>query len=615
MRRAATCAVRTRWGERARSAAVQTAVPSRGSVRDSCHTRTTLAPPRGNSGADSSGPPLATPRTCSTFGSSGWGSRQRGAALGTAQCGVAPRRASVRTMAGRAAAPAVGGDRGYAEAIEALNTLQTPARELAEQKRGGDRDLNKSFTHIKGFATRVGINDDQLNALSAVHVAGTKGKGSTCAMIEAILRAKGHKTGLYTSPHLLEARERIRINGVPISRAEFAAQFWACWDLLERTPNTDPTSPEMPTYFRFLTLLAFRVFIAEDVGVAVVEVGLGGRFDATNILPRPVVCGVTALGFDHTAILGNTLGEIAFQKGGIFKPGVPAVSSPQKDDGMAGLVGCAREAGLPLLVAPAFGAYGLEPTMLGIKGDHQKENASLALQLVRVWEAATGSTDHGDAIDNADEATAAAPHPVGDLVTLDGFTPHPKTTVALSTVRWPGRSQQMEWNGMQLYLDGAHTAESCAACAGWFGSVSPADSVASGSEDTLRVLMFNCTGGRDPADLLAPIVELSRNARIDVALFNPGATALAIQNPDQINRTVQPDELLAGSLKNVQCWDELQKGRANPVPAQAFPYLEQCVEHIQKLQKERSGVTVHVLVTGSVHFVGAFLNFIKADVI
>lgn len=114
------------------------------------------------------------------------------------------------------------------------------------------------------------------------------------------------------SPHLIEVRERIRIDGRPVSKDLFCKHFWECWDMLHSSEGG------MPAYFRFLTLLAFKMFLAEKVDVAVVEVGLGGRYDATNVID-PAVCGITSLGLEHTDILGSTLSEIAFHKAGIFK--------------------------------------------------------------------------------------------------------------------------------------------------------------------------------------------------------------------------------------------------------------------------------------------------------
>jgi folylpolyglutamate synthase len=173
-----------------------------------------------------------------------------------------------------------------------------------------------------------------VSELSVVHVAGTKGKGSTCAMVECILRKQGYRTGLYTSPHLLDVRERILVGGKMLSKEEFTRYFWTVYNALQESGDT------MPGYFRFLTCLAFYVFSQKDLDVVVLEVGLGGRLDATNIVPNPVVCGVTSLGLDHTNVLGNTIEEIAMEKAGIFKKGVPVVTVTQKPGAMGKLEVC-----------------------------------------------------------------------------------------------------------------------------------------------------------------------------------------------------------------------------------------------------------------------------------
>jgi folylpolyglutamate synthase len=155
-----------------------------------------------------------------------------------------------------------------------------------------------------------------LNQLKVIHIAGTKGKGSTSAFCEIMLRSRGLKTGLFTSPHLLEVRERIRINGRPIGKEVFGTSFFECWERLSTHRKERAT---MPAYFRFLTLMAFHIFIEEKVDVAIIEVGIGGHYDSTNIIPTPYACGISSIGHDHLDILGNTLAQIAWHKAGIFK--------------------------------------------------------------------------------------------------------------------------------------------------------------------------------------------------------------------------------------------------------------------------------------------------------
>lgn len=155
----------------------------------------------------------------------------------------------------------------------------------------------------------------------SVHIAGTKGKGSTSAMIESCLRAAGYRTGLYTSPHLHTFRERIRVAGDNIQKDEVVALVEELRPLVERRPDL--------TTFEVITAMGFLYFARSDVDIAVVEVGLGGRLDATNVL-RPEVAVITSISLDHTYLLGDTLGEIAREKGGIIKSGIPTVSAPQR---------------------------------------------------------------------------------------------------------------------------------------------------------------------------------------------------------------------------------------------------------------------------------------------
>ena len=186
---------------------------------------------------------------------------------------------------------------------------------------------------------------DQLNP---IHIAGTKGKGSTSSFISSILaqylptKASIHaervptSVGLYTSPHLRFVRERIQINNQTLSEEAFAKYFFEVWDRLEesaaKSGHKDPKSTETkPVYFRFLTLMALHSYMQEKVGSAVLECGIGGEYDSTNILIKPSATGVTSLGIDHTAMLGDTIESIAWHKAGVFKEGVPAFTAPQPE--------------------------------------------------------------------------------------------------------------------------------------------------------------------------------------------------------------------------------------------------------------------------------------------
>ena len=172
--------------------------------------------------------------------------------------------------------------------------------------------------------------------LRAIHVAGTNGKGSTCHLIAAALQASGMRVGLFTSPHLVSLTERIRINGQPIPEQEIA-------DFIEQ--NKSFLDEVQPSFFETMTMMAFAYFIREKVDIAVIEVGLGGRLDSTNVL-TPILSVITNIGFDHTEFLGNTLAQIAWEKAGIIKPGVPAIIGESHPQTMNVFLERARQCGI-----------------------------------------------------------------------------------------------------------------------------------------------------------------------------------------------------------------------------------------------------------------------------
>ena len=195
----------------------------------------------------------------------------------------------------------------------------------------------------------------------SIHVAGTNGKGSVCAMLEQILRDQGYRTGLYTSPHLVRFNERIRLNGREISDELVTAG-------LTRIRAIVTTWETHPTFFEIATALAFLHFAQEDVEIAIVETGLGGRLDSTNVL-TPLVSVLTPISYDHEKWLGETLPEIAGEKAGIIKPDVPVVSTPQEPE-----VRRVLESAAKIQWADAS----LANVEIGILGPHQSANAALA---------------------------------------------------------------------------------------------------------------------------------------------------------------------------------------------------------------------------------------------
>jgi dihydrofolate synthase / folylpolyglutamate synthase len=242
---------------------------------------------------------------------------------------------------------------------------------------------------MRAFLDRLGRPQDRLRI---VHVTGTKGKGSTVAMIAAILQAAGYRVGQFTSPHLVDVRERMRVNGTPISRDELAALIGELAPVVRDLEGRDPLGP---TYFEIGTALGFLHFVRRRVDVAVVEVGLGGRFDSTNVC-EPMVAVLTSVGLDHTAQLGRTLAEIAYQKAGIFKQGVPAMCGALPPEAEEVVRAVAREQRCPLRLAGRdFGheydppnratlatAAGTRSVTLAMPGEHQAANAAVAVAAI-----------------------------------------------------------------------------------------------------------------------------------------------------------------------------------------------------------------------------------------
>lgn len=290
--------------------------------------------------------------------------------------------------------------------------------------------------------------------MNIVHVSGTKGKGSTCAYVDSILsqyqkgRGLPKKTGLYTSPHLISVRERIRINSVPISSTLFAKYFFEVWDLLECSGKSlAPDSVDKPTYFRYLTLMSFHVFIKEQVDVAIYEVGVGGEYDSTNIVERPAATGIATLEIDHVFVLGDTIEKIAWHKAGILKLGSPAFTLSQVPEAMKVIEKRASEKKVAIEVVeinPALESVNILPN-----ADFQRKNASLAISL----------------------ATAVL-RKVDPSFLLPRDSLPEEFVNGLEQVVWRGRCEIRVDGMVRWYLDGAHTAQSLKVAAQWFASQS-----------------------------------------------------------------------------------------------------------------------------------------------
>jgi len=318
-------------------------------------------------------------------------------------------------------------------------------------------------------------------AFRSVHIAGTKGKGSTASMLAEMLRCTGLKIGLYTSPHVLDIRERIVIDGKMISENEFARQVAAVKGLTvkARVPR--------PTYFEVLTAAAFKYFADQAVDIAVVEVGMGGRLDSTNVI-TPEVVGVTPISFDHMAQLGRDLPSIAKEKAGVFKKGVQIVSAPQDDRVRAVLKESATTSSAPLRFSDERSEYSYrfefsrsvgrharicfttptsryEHVHVPLPGEHQAVNCGLALALLDVLK------DRGVTIDNE------------------------RAIEGLANVNLPGRMQIIAENP-RILVDGAHNAASIDALMRAIGQNITYDSM---------VVIFGCHKDKDISGMIRRI--------------------------------------------------------------------------------------------------------------
>ncbi len=298
---------------------------------------------------------------------------------------------------------------------------------------GGDR---LGLDRITRLLDRLGRPQDSLPPV--FHVAGTNGKGSTCAMLRAALEAAGRDTHMFTSPHLVRFNERIRIAGKLIDDELLAA-------LLEEVLGASDGIE--PSFFEVTTAVAFLAFARTPADACIVEVGLGGRLDATNVIDRPLVCGIAAVGMDHQQFLGDSLAGIAAEKAGIARRGVPLVALAQQAEAQAAIITAASEIGAPLLLEGRDWQSdpGLSPALAGA---HQQRNANLAWQMLGAQ----------------------------DLLAVS------RTALeqGLANVRWPARFQRLADGPLgrtETWVDGAHNPQAAEALGDLLAEAGPMHSV------------------------------------------------------------------------------------------------------------------------------------------
>jgi len=363
--------------------------------------------------------------------------------------------------------------------------------------------------------------------IRAVHIAGTKGKGSTATMLAKMLQSCGYKVGLYVSPHICDVRERIQINGDMIPQVRLTR-------LISRIqPFIDKMTKDKPTFFEIFTALAFCHFHDEKVDIAVVEAGLGGRLDSTNVL-QPKVCGLTSISLDHMHQLGDSLGRIASEKAGIFKRDVPVVSVPQKPEAKRILkkqakqakaqlmftgediefscrVESSRKAGCHTRICLTTPQSRFEHLPVPALGEHQALNCGLALALL-------------------------------DQLKIQGMEICDEKAIAgLASVSLPGR-MELICQDPRILIDGAHNAESVQALLRAVGQHIPYDSM---------VMIFGCAADKDIAGMMDQIATGADKVIFTLATNNPRAARpedLASMYQEQSGRETQIAENLAEAV-------------------------------------------------------------------
>lgn len=306
---------------------------------------------------------------------------------------------------------------------------------------------------LEQFGIKLGLDnirailaalDHPERAWKSIHIAGTNGKGSVAAMVERALRGSGLRTGRYTSPHLDTVEERVAINGMAVDRAAFTAATETVFAAVDEATRTGALAV-VPTFFEVSTAVAFEIFRREKVDVAVVEVGLGGRFDATNVL-APDITAITSIAFDHERHLGQTLSEIAFEKAGIAKPGTPLVIGRLPGEAARRIAAVAAAVNAPLIDAHATTSdRSYPPLKLALPGRHQLENAAVAVAILETWSARIS------------------------------FVPTEAIVTGLADCDWPAR---LEWlslpGGGELLIDAAHNPAGATALATYLQDINAA---------------------------------------------------------------------------------------------------------------------------------------------
>lgn len=363
--------------------------------------------------------------------------------------------------------------------------------------------IKLGLDNIRAMAGLLGNPQDSYRSL---HIAGTNGKGTTAAVLAWLLTCSGLPTGLFTSPHLVRFTERIRMNGQEMSQADVISLTGRINEAIEGQSSLSPT------FFEFVTAMAFQYFKDEHAQWAVFEAGMGGRFDATNIL-TPKVSIITNISEDHKEFLGDTVRKIAEEKAGIIKPEVAVVSASQDPEALEAIEERAQQTGSPLfLFGRDFHACPTRTDIKGITFDYQGkstlkgvaipftarvqvENAACAL---RAWEEVLAQEGWTNREDQAGQVEKK-------IIDRAQFPYH-----ALSTLRWPGRSELVHFEGRSVLLDGAHNPKAALELARTLKDVYLNSSVEGSFQEMICIV--GTMADKDSEKIIKPLLPLATEA-------------------------------------------------------------------------------------------------------
>ncbi len=358
----------------------------------------------------------------------------------------------------------------YEEAEEYINSIPRFAKE-------------KSASGLRQILDRFGNPQD---SFSYIHVAGTNGKGSVCAFLDSMLRRAGRRTGLFTSPHLVTTAERMKVDGEMISRGEFTEIFLQLKEVVEERMGEGFSHP---TYFEWLYIMAMIWFGRRGIEYGVIETGLGGRLDATNVIRRPAVTVITSISLDHTQILGDTIEKIAAEKAGILKKGVPAVCDASRPEALAVIREAAARLGCPL-----FEVYPRHIKNILNKGEE------IDFSLTDSYNLHYGIKLHTSAVYQVMNSTLA----IKTMQVLQAADPRLKDddgqliAEGIAGTVWPARFQQLLPG---IYVDGAHNPD---------GARALARTVNESLAGCDIWLLFAAAADKDYKDMIAQLCKIER---------------------------------------------------------------------------------------------------------